>query len=379
MATQVRLSYAWASDGGKIDPGNTEYKLGWIAEIPTFEEFNYVLNVIDNNIKVLAEQSEFEWDALVTYKAGAEVWYDNTKYIARDTNTNVDPLADTLQNHWVQTPVYGKSADLAIAKEGLYLHGVANKTSNYWGASDITIYNNSSLISMMVTGFGNNYLLGNVRGDMVIIDVGQTASPDNRAITIGQPGVYKIFHEGNPPTIADVGEGLGENPVDGNQYLRYNNTWSKLNRANASTISAGGGGADFDAYFYNYITPESLENSGVYATVSYVNSIGAAFPAGTRMMFAQSHAPTGWTMYTGYDGRIMRIQSSSGGTTGGSNNPINWNHRHFGGTEWVNVIVDDASGQSGHTAGPGTWGHKHEIAWDPFQPKYVDVVVCTKD
>ena len=46
MTTQVRLSYAWASTGGKTDPGNTEYNLGWIAEIPTFQEFNYVLNAM---------------------------------------------------------------------------------------------------------------------------------------------------------------------------------------------------------------------------------------------------------------------------------------------------------------------------------------------
>lgn len=46
----------------------------------------------------------------------------------------------------------------------------------------------------------------------------------------------------------------------------------------------------------------------------------AAFPSGTKMLFAQSSAPTGWTHDTNYNDRALRLVSdSSGGSTGGSN------------------------------------------------------------
>jgi len=46
----------------------------------------------------------------------------------------------------------------------------------------------------------------------------------------------------------------------------------------------------------------------------------AAFPSGTKMLFAQSAAPTGWTHDTSFNNRALRLVSdSSGGSTGGSN------------------------------------------------------------
>lgn len=45
-------------------------------------------------------------------------------------------------------------------------------------------------------------------------------------------------------------------------------------------------------------------------------------PAGTAMLFMQASAPTGWTISTAFDGRILAINSGSGGSTGGTHDPL---------------------------------------------------------
>lgn len=56
------------------------------------------------------------------------------------------------------------------------------------------------------------------------------------------------------------------------------------------------------------------------ATKSYVDgAVGAvAFPSGTRMVFAQAAAPSGWTQDTSMNDYVLRIVSGSGDSTHGS-------------------------------------------------------------
>jgi hypothetical protein len=66
-------------------------------------------------------------------------------------------------------------------------------------------------------------------------------------------------------------------------------------------------------------------NSGTGSVLlTYTGSGGASgednFPAGTQMPFAQAAAPTGWTKNTDVDNAMMRVVSTSGGGTGGSQN-----------------------------------------------------------
>ena len=57
----------------------------------------------------------------------------------------------------------------------------------------------------------------------------------------------------------------------------------------------------------------------LYGDGSNITGIDA-FPSGTKMLFAQSAAPTGWTHDTSYNNRALKLVSdSSGGSTGGSN------------------------------------------------------------
>lgn len=163
-----------------------------------------------------------------------------------------------------------------------------------------------------------------------------------------------------------------------------------------------------------------------------------AFPAGTRMPFAQASAPTGWTQNTGdtANNRMLRVVNTAGGGVGGTHSPILNNvvpshthvfttspvsndHAHYvsGSTSGggyhnhsinrgantngggYNVHVANAAYDGGgYTNGAGdhahTWGnwtgginsnHTHSGGTDNgssqtnWQPRYIDMIICTKN
>jgi hypothetical protein len=88
----------------------------------------------------------------------------------------------------------------------------------------------------------------------------------------------------------------------------------------------------------------------------------AAFASGTRLMFPQSAAPTGWTRVTTDEAnnRMLRVVSSgNGGTTGGSNSPILNNvvpaHTH-GFSTGTESVLHSHSGSTGSISAD----HSHE-------------------
>ena len=136
----------------------------------------------------------------------------------------------------------------------------------------------------------------------------------------------------------------------------------------------------------------------------------ASFPSGTKMLFAQASAPTGWTKQTGFDNRALRLVSGgSGGQGGGSttfstafNSSRNTNggsvsnhtltisqipsHNHtvFAGTgggaqsvrHWSNT---NANQTSGNTGGGGSHNHGFTNPSFNLNVSYVDVIYASKD
>lgn len=51
------------------------------------------------------------------------------------------------------------------------------------------------------------------------------------------------------------------------------------------------------------------------------NSLASLIPSTTKMVFFQAAAPTGWTIDTTHNGKALRVVSSAGGGSGGSNDP----------------------------------------------------------
>ena len=58
----------------------------------------------------------------------------------------------------------------------------------------------------------------------------------------------------------------------------------------------------------------------LYGDGSNLTGIGGGVESGTKMLFYQANAPTGWTKQTSQNNKALRVVSGSGGGTGGSNN-----------------------------------------------------------
>ena len=193
----------------------------------------------------------------------------------------------------------------------------------------------------------------------------------------------------------------------------------------------------------------SLDMSGSASTAGDVltsNGTGSAptwqaivsFDSGTKMVFAQASAPTGWTQDTVNNDKALRVVSGVGGGTGGTHglsSPPSTSHTHstpahshnhtlsagahtlsttqmpshnhsyhintdgsgfgqtrFSGynslkgisaTESNGIVATGGSGSHSHnlagsitTGGSGTSGSAGPTA---FAPQYVDVIICSKD
>lgn len=83
MATRTSLARIWASSNAasKTPILDAKYDLGWVAEIPTFQNLNWLHNKLDNNQLALAERGVFEWGPDVVYKKGALAWRETDGFI----------------------------------------------------------------------------------------------------------------------------------------------------------------------------------------------------------------------------------------------------------------------------------------------------------
>lgn len=122
------------------------------------------------------------------------------------------------------------------------------------------------------------------------------------------------------------------------------------------------------------------------------------FPSGTKMVFMQAAAPTGWTLDATNDDVVLRINGTAGGGTGGSwtvaglTNADEAAHTHTfsttsGGVNTSGPFNLDSGGASQHahthtvsgTTDAGS-AHTHAISSDgTWRPAYVDGIIATKD
>ena len=94
---------------------------------------------------------------------------------------------------------------------------------------------------------------------------------------------------------------------------------------------------------------------------AWTSAAAAAFDTGTRLMFAQDTAPTGWTKdTTNYDNHAIRVVTGTAGTTGGS---VDFSTAFTSQTPAGSISIDT----SGLSAGATTLtesqipGHRHYV------------------
>ena len=128
-----------------------------------------------------------------------------------------------------------------------------------------------------------------------------------------------------------------------------------------------------------------------------------AFPTGTKMAFFQATAPLGWTQDVANNDAVLRVVSTAGAGTGGTGSiatgvvmPTITNshvltlaeipaHTHQfnssgpGSVFPVGYSPGGASTGQNTTSAGGGGGHTHTITAANWVPKYIDVIICTKD
>lgn len=233
MTDQVNVDLIWALTAtvSPIDPGDAKYLQGWISEIPSFQNFNYVLQALGKNLLVLAESGNFKWQAEIVYKAGTRVIEDGLVYTCKTDHTNQNPVLDTLKDYWVSGLLIGNaSPSTLLASNGFLVKDVNSRVSaTTWDGSDITLANKSSLLQLNTDNtLVKNWLLGNVSGKLVAVDVGTTNNPDGRSIALTEPNTYELFHEGHPPVQSEVSGTIPDALVDGAIYARKDGSWVRV-------------------------------------------------------------------------------------------------------------------------------------------------------
>lgn len=103
MARQ-NFSNIWASGGASTDPGAVKTALGWVAEKPPYQSFNWWQNRVDQMLQHVEQKGVPLWDAATAYQIhGLAIGSDGAVYQAVQANTNVNPVGT------VVAPTYATS------------------------------------------------------------------------------------------------------------------------------------------------------------------------------------------------------------------------------------------------------------------------------
>jgi hypothetical protein len=98
------LNLIWADAGDKIKPSDAKIAEGWIVEIPTRQNFNYLDWRQDAAISHINQRGVAEWDLNTDYLGGKSYTQgsDGVIYFCVQNTVGVDPTQDTAGEYWVE-------------------------------------------------------------------------------------------------------------------------------------------------------------------------------------------------------------------------------------------------------------------------------------
>lgn len=238
--------------------------------------------------------------------------------------------------------------------------------SGLWG--DTTNTNLGALIEQAITGVESipmtdaDYTLSALNGSVdearnaVLLFTSVATLTASRNIII--PAVEKLYIVRNGTTggqnlVVKTSGGTGytvPNGMTAAVYCDGTNVAQQISYLNAPTLNTPT--INTPTLTGTPIAPTAAAgtNTTQVATTAFVTTaVNNAFPSGTRLMFAQAAAPTGWTQVTSDEAnnRMLRVVNTAGAGTGGSASPI-----------LNNVVPSHTHGYSGNTGGQSA-DHAH--------------------
>ena len=235
MTDQQSLPSIWASDNSGVEVVDAaKYSSGWVAEIPTYQNFNYVLQTTTKNILAYAEKNTYTWENSIYYSIGAKATdTDGITYYAFQDTYNEDPSTDWAgpRNAWKKAPTYGNAPTINDRATGLHLNFVDSGGTTLWQGQSMTVEAPRPSVALNTSGSTDNHVIMNDRGYLSTLNVGTSTAPDGRTAANNADGLYRIYHEGYPPE-----SGVSEVPQDGLVYGRQ----YKSTDANAAWVPTSG-------------------------------------------------------------------------------------------------------------------------------------------
>tara|TARA_X000000368_G_scaffold401213_1_gene373878 strand:+ start:17260 stop:21954 length:4695 start_codon:yes stop_codon:yes gene_type:complete len=256
---------------------------------------------------------------------------------------------------------------------------------------------------------------------------GKVGSASSIIMASGSSGDHKWYWT-DPSEVVDAGGGLTNievlytNASNGDNYscaqsVSVSTPDSNTKRINFQFNGTTGANAYGRKFFQNTAPSSPCDGDIWYDTsTGSTGSPDSLIPAGSRVVFYQSNAPTGWTKITNHNNKALRVVSGSGGGSGGShsftstfankstgNHTITsaqvpahnhtYNNYYFAenngnsglpnnnagsrkGNDWDNNPF--SLGQSTNNQA-GTTGQSHNHGSIDLRVQYIDVIICSKD
>lgn len=193
------VSKIWADTGDKSEPDDAKKSLGWVEEIPTYQDFNWLFNKIDqmgahcNQLGVPVWDSETEYQAYKSYTQGSNGYI----YHAKTTHTNSDPVLDTTETDWVCVlvkPNKGNKPDVDLTSSGGW--SVVNQFTANVSNGVLTVIGNllggssAATVATLPTGYRpslqhNLYALQTNSGGTTWNPVGVVVNTDGTIVVAG--------------------------------------------------------------------------------------------------------------------------------------------------------------------------------------------------
>jgi hypothetical protein len=88
MVNKPDVRSVWANSGERANPGDGKVELGWVAEIPTYQNFNWLHNRTSAFQAHLNERGVPEWDITTEYVEGALVQWNEEVWRSLQANNS---------------------------------------------------------------------------------------------------------------------------------------------------------------------------------------------------------------------------------------------------------------------------------------------------
>ena len=223
-----------------------------------------------------------------------------------NSNTNFQILFSTNQAAGYQRPYIDTGSNQLAYNPSTRTFSVKNiNTTTITGSSFSGISNRADLINVDETGSNVDY--------QVLFSLNQSAGYQRPYIDSGS-GQFKYNPSTNRLTVGNfTGNGAGLTNLAGDKI-----TTGTISPARLPSATTAIQGAVIVQNTYPPTSTSTVQPPSVKAFKKLYDAVGNLIPPGSKMLFYQASAPTGWTKLTTHNNKTLRVVSGNGGGSGGN-------------------------------------------------------------